>query len=270
MSGRVDCLAPLFVPGDRPERFDKAAASGADAVIVDLEDAVAAERKALARDNLRADFTALPVVVRVNGADTAWHRDDVERVCALGCDAVMLPKAEDDSALAAVCAAAREAGIAVIALIETAAGLAAARAVAAAGVDRLAFGSIDYCVDLGCAHRRDALLAARGELLLASRLAGLPAPLDGVTAALGDAAAVEDDARYARDLGFGGKLCVHPAQVGPVYAGFRPDDDEVAWARRVLAAGDGAQAVDGKLVDRPVRLRAEAIVRLFERCAGPA
>ena len=147
-----------------------------------------------------------------------------------------------------------------IALIESARGLAAARDIARA-CGRLAFGSVDFAADLGCAHTREALLLARLELVLASRLAGLPAPLDGVTTAIHDDALVESDARHAAELGFGGKLLIHPKQVAAALRGFAPGEAEIAWARRVLAAGgDGAVAVDGMMIDAPVRLRAERIL----------
>lgn len=255
---------PLFVPADRPERFAKAFAAGADAVLIDLEDAVPPEGKAPARAALAAARDAIaaapcPVLVRVNAAGTPWHAGDLAVAAALPLAGIVLPKAES---AAAVTAAARASGCAVVALVESAAGLAAARDTARAAA-RLAFGSIDFAADLGCAHTREALLAARAELVLASRLAGLAGPLDGVTAAYGDAAAVADDARHAARLGFAGKLLIHPAQVAPARAGFAPGAEERAWAERVLAASPqgGAVAVDVAMVDAPVRLRAEAIMR---------
>lgn len=254
----LDVVAPLFVPGHRPERFAKAAGSGADAVIIDLEDAVPADAKGVARANLRADFTDRPVLVRINGAGTAWHADDLAAIAELPVAAVIVPKAEPGPELEAACA---RAGRPVLALVETARGLAGVRAVAATrGVARLAFGSVDFCADLGCAHARGVLLPARFELALASRLFGLPAPLDGVTTAIDDPALAMDDARHARELGFGGKLCVHPKQVEAVLAGFRPDEAEVEWARRVLESGEGAVLVDGAMVDEPVRVRARSVL----------
>jgi len=220
MKPRLEFVAPLFVPGHRPERFAKAAASGADAIIIDLEDAVPVEAKEVARANVRVDFTELPVLVRINGAGTAWHADDLAAIASVPVAAVVLPKAEPGPELGAACAGA---GHCVVALVETVHGLVGARTTATIpGVARLAFGSIDFCADLGCAHTRDALLAARSELVLASRLSGLPAAVDGVTAAINDPALARDDARYARDLGFGGKLCIHPQQVGAVLVGFQP------------------------------------------------
>lgn len=251
-------IAPLFVPADRPERFAKAAASGADAVILDLEDGVAGDAKEAARAALRTDFTGLPVLVRINGADTPWFADDLAAVADLNAAGIILPKAETGRELDAVCAV----GLPVLALIETARGLAEARSIATLDrVVRLVFGSLDFCADLGCAPVREALLAARSELVLASRLGGLDAPVDGVTTSIDDAALIADDARHAMTLGFGGKLAIHPRQIAPIREGFRPDAAEIAWARRVLASGDGAVAVDGGMVDEPVRLRARAILK---------
>ncbi|RYC31090.1 CoA ester lyase [Lichenibacterium minor] len=264
MTSTLDAVTlPLFVPADRPERFAKAFAAGADAVILDLEDAVAPGRKADARAALLAARDAIaaagcPVLVRVNAPGTPWHEEDLAAAASLPLAALVLPKAE---AASAVAAARRGAGAPVLALIESARGVAGAREVADAA-ERLLFGAIDLAADLGCAEERDALLFARAEIVLASRLAGRPAPLDGVTPGYRDGAPVEDDARYAARLGFGGKLLIHPAQIAPARAGFAPSDAEVAWAKRVLAAAaDGrAVAVDGAMVDAPVRLRAERIV----------
>lgn len=260
MTDALHFIVPLFVPANRPERFEKAAAAGPDAVILDLEDAVSSDAKDAARAALRADFTSLPVLVRTNAAGTPWHAADLAAVARLRPAALLLPKAETVETLDAV-ATALGPQVPVIALVETALGLANARALAAhRAVKRLAFGSVDYCADLGCAHVREALLAARCELVLASRLAGIAAPIDGVTTRIDDAQEAEDDARYARALGFGGKLAIHPRQIAPIRAGFHPSDAEVAWAERVLASGEGATAVDGAMVDEPVRIRARAIL----------
>lgn len=149
-----------------------------------------------------------------------------------------------------------------VALIETARGIAACRDIAsAAGVTRLAFGSIDYAADLGMAHIRETLLSARMEIVLASRLAGLPAPIDGITTAIDDDVTITDDARYAAALGFGRKLCIHPKQVAPALRGFAPSEAEIAWARLIIdAPEEGAVLVGGTMVDAPVRLRAQQII----------
>lgn len=258
MTVPAPCVAPLFVPGDRPERFAKAANAGADAVILDLEDAVAPIAKAEARRAVADARLDGPVFVRINAIGAPWHEEDLAALAALPLAGIVVPKAEDGPALADLLARTRHP---VVALIETARGLASARTLAGrTGIARLAFGSIDYCADLGCAHTRWALLVARSELVLASRLAGLPAPLDGVTAALDDPAAAEDAARHAAELGFGGKLCIHPRQVDGVLRGFMPNAAEVAWARKVVQAGDGVSTVEGMMIDLPVRRRAEALL----------
>lgn len=250
---------PLFVPASRPDRFAKAAASGADAVILDLEDAVAPEDKAEARAALTCGFTDRPVILRINAAGTPWHADDTEAARHLAPGAVMLPKAEDPAAVARTAEALG--GIPVIALVESAAGLAFARDIAALdGVCRLAFGSVDFCAELNCAHKREVLLPARFELVLASRLAGIPAPLDGVTTQLDDPGAVFSDAAHARDLGMSGKLCIHPRQIPHAARAFVPTEEEIAWAQRVMAAGEGASAAGGEMIDAPVRARARAVL----------
>lgn len=260
MGTSLDFVVPLFVPGNRPERFQKAAAANPDAVIIDLEDAVPADAKDAARSHLRRDLGARCLLVRINAAGTPWHVADLEAVAALQPDAIVLPKAQDQAVLDIV-AHAIGLRVPILALIETAAGLASARAIAAhPAVHRLAFGSIDYCADLGCAHTQEALLPARAEIVLASRLAGLVSPLDGVTMAIGSDEIVSGDARYARTLGFCGKLAIHPNQLAPIRAGFSPDADEIAWAEKILASGDGATVVDGAMVDEPVRIRARSIL----------
>lgn len=258
MNQGLGFAVPLFVPGDRPERFAKAALSGADAVIIDLEDAVAIANKDDARAALHSLHCRVPILVRINGIGTPWHADDLAAVAGKDFAALVLPKAEGDEAFTTLCAAAP---VPVIALIESARGLADARRIAATrNVVRLAFGSIDFCADLGCAHERAVLLAARSEVVLASRLAGLTAPIDGVTTAIDDIELIADDTRHAYALGFGGKLCIHPRQIDAIRTGFAPDQAEIDWARKVLASGDGAVSVGGAMVDEPVRIRARTIL----------
>jgi citrate lyase subunit beta/citryl-CoA lyase len=261
---RPPLITALFVPADRPERFSKAQSSGADAIIIDLEDGVAPGAKVSARSALSVPGalpTGCDVYVRVNARQTPWYRDDLAAVAQLPVAGIVLPKTESAEDIAATSKSLR---VGLIALIETARGLAAVREISgAAGVTRLAFGSIDFCVDIGAANDRDALLAARSAIVLASRLGDLQPPLDGVTVAIDDMALIEADARYALRLGFGGKLCVHPRQIVPVRNGFAPSADEVSWAKRILEAGaEGAVAVDGMMVDSPVRSRARQILAL--------
>jgi citrate lyase subunit beta/citryl-CoA lyase len=254
----------LFVPGDRPDRFDKAAASGADIVVHDLEDAVAPDAKARARDLVARRLADGGVgCVRVNADGTPFHDADVAALAgAPGLVAVLVPKAEDPRLLAQLSGALGP-DTAVVALVETALGQHRVHELAAApGVTRLAFGSIDFALDIGAEDAALPLLLARSSLVLASRVAGLPAPVDGVTQDLDDPAVVARDTAAALGLGFGGKLCVHPRQVAAVNAGFRPSEAEVRHARQVLAAvADGGTArLGGQMVDRPVVERARQVL----------
>ncbi len=255
----------LFVPADRPERFAKALASGADAVIVDLEDAVAPSAKASARATLGAWLGQgnAPVLVRVNAADTEWFAADLALCGRPGVAGVVVAKAERRDDLARVVAAAP--GRFVLPLVETATGFDAVPELAkCAGVQRLVFGSIDFQLDLGIDGEGDELLLFRSQLVLASRLAGLAAPVDGVSTAIADLEQLRSDTDRSRRLGFGAKLCIHPAQAALVNTGLSPSAAALAWAERVLAAaaaaGGAAVQVDGKMVDKPVLLRAQALL----------
>jgi citrate lyase subunit beta/citryl-CoA lyase len=258
----------LFVPGNRPERFARAFDSGADAVIVDLEDAVAPDQKEAARSAL-AEWRATGgeqragLVVRVNDDASAWFDADLAVLRLLGPCTVMLPKAESRAQVDRV-AAALVPGTRVIALVESARGLLAVDAIAAApAVERLAFGTLDYSLDLGLSDDPRGLLYPASRIALASRAADLPPPIAGVTAAIDDEAALRADVELARACGFGAKMCIHPRQVGLLHAMLAPTPEQRDWAKRVLAAaeaGTGAVQVDGKMVDRPVLLRAGAIL----------
>jgi citrate lyase subunit beta/citryl-CoA lyase len=255
----------LFVPGNRPDRFAKALASGADAVVLDLEDAVSADTKASARAAVHAWFAAADphhrarAVVRINDAGSPEHAADLRLIAEAGVPVVMLPKAETVAQVARVRAAA---GPRVLALIETARGVEQAAAVAAAdGVTRLVFGTLDLALDLDLDIEQapDGLGYAAGRLAVASRVAGLPAPVAGVTPQLGDRVRLLADLAWSRLHGFGAKLCIHPAQVEPIHTALAPDAEALAWAHRVLAAdraAPGAARLDGRMIDRPVVLQA--------------
>lgn len=268
-AGAIDRVTlPLFVPGDRPERFAKAMAAGADAVIIDLEDAVAPDAKEHARAGLAAALSGLagsvPVLLRINARGTPWHAGDLAACAGLPIAGIVLPKAESGADCVAVGAAT---GLPVVALVESALGLRNAEEIAVASC-RIAFGSIDFAADLGIAHERDVLLPARFALAVAARLAGQAAPIDGVTTALRDEDVIAEDCRHAVAMGFGGKLIIHPAQIAAARKGFAPSEGECDWARRVLAAVEGgaaAIAVDGAMVDAPVIARAR---RILERAAA--
>lgn len=262
----------LFVPADRPERFMKAASAGADAIIIDLEDAVPPASKDLARRGLPEGLASLPaetpIFLRVNGIGTPWHGADIEMATALRVAGIVLPKAESAADIGAVRNHLAETTV-LVALVETARGLSAVDEIAAA-CDRVAFGSVDFAADLGCAHSREPLLFARSRIVVAARLAGHARPIDGVTLSIKDEAATEDDARHAAALGFAGKLLIHPAQIAAARRGLSPSADDIVWAERVASsAGDGAaRAVDGVMVDGPVLARAQNILRSRDRLSN--
>jgi len=262
----------LFVPGHRAERFAKALASGADAVVLDLEDAVAPEDKARARDAIVTGFATMAaadrprIVVRINDAASPWFADDLKTLAAAGIAQLMLPKAESPEQIAAVRAALPNAHV--LALIESARGMAQVEHIAAAeGVSRLVFGTLDFALDLDLEIDDDpaGLAYAASRIAIASRLADLPAPVAGVTPQLDDEARLLADWALARRHGFGAKLCIHPKQVTPIHRALQPSAEALDWARRVLAAdaaSPGAARLDGRMVDRPVVLRAQRILSL--------
>lgn len=261
----------LFVPGTRPDRFAKALASGADAIVIDLEDAVAAPDKPGAREAAAAWLAGAPAVqqarvaVRINDAGTPWHADDVAAMRRAGAGAVLLPKAETGSQVASVRRALP--GALVLALIESARGVAAVHDVACAGVARLVFGTLDFALDLDIDITADeaGLAYAGSRIAIASRVAGLASPVAGVTPRIDDTARLLEDLQAARRLGFGAKLCIHPAQVTPIHGALRPDAKALEWARRVLAADagqPGAARLDGRMIDRPVVLQAQRVLGL--------
>ena len=267
----------LFVPANRPDRFAKALASGADAVIIDLEDAVAADDKAAARDQLADAFGGFSgpergrVFVRINASGTPWFEDDLKLLRLFGQQGlagVMVPKAETISDLQCVAGAVGP-GCGLLPQVESVLGLDGINALALAPqVQRLAFGNLDFQADAGLACDADEaeLMPVRLALLLASRRAALPAPVDGVTPGTQDSVQLQADAARSRRGGFGGKLCIHPAQVALVNAAFAPDAAELAWAQRVMAAlaaaGGGVFRLDGRMVDAPVvRLAQHTLAR---------
>lgn len=254
----------LFVPADRPERFDRAVASGAGAVVIDLEDAVQPGDKDAARANI-SDWLGQggKAVVRINAIGTQWHKDDIALLSSPGIIAVMLPMVQNASDLRGFIDDLPN-PLPVIALIETARGLwDLADLVAVRGLTRLGFGSIDFQLDTGIEDEGEGLLYARSRIVLASAMAGLQPPLDGVNVDLDDMTGLERDTARARGLGFGGKLCIHPRQVAVVNRGFAPSDEELDWARRVVTAAKGAKGairLDGKLIDAPVVSRAQRLL----------
>jgi citrate lyase subunit beta / citryl-CoA lyase len=273
----------LFAPGDAPEKMRKAIDAGADAVIFDLEDAVAEPRKAPSRALVaealsRRQYTGPPLVVRVNAAATGLLVEDLAAIARPNLAAIMVPKvetidelAEVADALAVLRPARAIAGepVGLIALIESAAGVVACERIAAAAPPStwtLAFGGVDFAADLGVEPDLggEGLLHARARVALAARAAGLAPALDGPVLALGDDALLREDSARSRRLGFGGRLVIHPRQIEPVREAFGAlDDAGVRRAQAIVAAFEAAQregravaVVEGEFVDPPVYRRA--------------
>ena len=253
----------LFVPGNRPDRFVKALQTGADAVVFDLEDAVGSADKDQARAEIASAWSTLqqhgvPLVVRCNSVTSDLGQQDIAWAKQLNGDwALLLPKAESGQALAQVHAALPQ--VPLLPLIESAQGYAAVRELAAVqGVCRLALGHLDFMADTGlqCSEDESELATLRFEMAMATRLNNLALAIDGVTTALQDGERLRTDVQRALRFGFGGKLCIHPRQVEGVHLAMQPSEDELDWARRVVAAdessGGSAVQVDGKMVDQPV------------------
>jgi citrate lyase subunit beta/citryl-CoA lyase len=277
----------LFVPGDRPERFTKATASGADAVILDLEDAVTAERRPEARAAivhwLATAERTVPLWVRINPVGSRDALADLAAVIAGRPDGIVLPKARDGAdvhrvhhwleSLEAHCAFA-PGSIRLMPLITESAGAllkAASFTALPARVAGLTWGAEDLAADVGASRNRTpdgeyefTYALARSFCLLAAAAAGVPA-FDTVDTEFRDAAAVERRARDSRRQGFAGKLAIHPAQVAPIHAAFSPTAEEIDWAERVLTAfraapGVGAVAFEGGMLDKPHLRQAERIL----------
>jgi citrate lyase subunit beta/citryl-CoA lyase len=278
----------LFAPGNHARRVEKALSLDADAVILDLEDAVAIAEKVATRPLVAAALQRPRqglLYVRVNASDTEFCFGDLAAVVQPGLNGIILPKVEAAAGLAAIdwllTQLERDRGlpsgeIDLIPIIETARGLQQIDAVLAAGtrVRRVAFGAGDFTLDVNMAwNRNEAELAhARAVMATASRAAGIEAPLDTVWVDLTDPEGLEASARTALAYGFQGKMCIHPDQIAPVNRVFTPTDAEVAFAERVCAAfaqaeaeGSAAIQLDGKFIDYPIVYRAQ---RTLQRIAA--
>lgn len=249
----------LVVPGHRQDRFDKALKSGADVIMLDLEDAVGPDLKTVARKNID-DWLGDggQGIVRINGMDSPWYEEDIAMLAGRQC-AVMLPKVP--SAEHITCLLERlVSGSCVVPALETAAGILAAEKICAVpGVVRVVLGNADLASELGIHHADwSAFQYARSHMVLASAVCGVAPPLDGVTASINDLTALTMDARRGAELGFGGKACLHPRQVPVVNEVFSPSVEDSNWARDVVsAAGDGSVAVlNGQVIGKPVVDRA--------------
>ncbi|AJZ57068.1 hpcH/HpaI aldolase/citrate lyase family protein [Paraburkholderia fungorum] len=256
----------LFVPGNRPERFEKACRSGADAVIIDLEDAVPPADKVAARAHVQ-DWLARggAAYVRVNAPDTEWFIDDVREIALIATvRGIVLPKAERREQIDHVCQLAHRSAEC-LPILESAQGFANIRSLCEAPrMSRLLFGSLDLQADLRIGADDEALHYFRSMIVLHSRAARLVPPVDGVTTSFEDVSQIRHDTEQAKRFGFRAKLCIHPKQIALVHDVFAPSAAELEWARRVIAGIDasagGAVAIDGKMVDAPVILKAREIL----------
>ncbi|MBM3521669.1 MAG: CoA ester lyase [Alphaproteobacteria bacterium] len=269
----------LFVPGDRPDRFIKAEAAGADGVVFDLEDAVAPQNKAEARAAVLAHLAGVRAngmrVLRINPIATPLGLTDLHTLThsTATCDALMLPKVEDaaELRLASSWLSSAHPQLRLIALIESARAVELAPAIAfGPALGALAFGGADLAADLGAALAWDALVYQRGRVVTAAAAAGIGV-LDVPYLDIADQAGLARECGFARRMGFTGKIAIHPSQVAAINAAFAPTADEAERARRIVAADraakGGVTVVDGRMIDRPVVRAAERVLALAERGA---
>ena len=269
----------LFVPGNRADRFPRALAAGADAVVFDLEDGVEDGRKADARGAIAEWLAATPAsrtarFVRVNASGSAWQAEDLVWLASVSghIEGVVLPKAESSADIERVAALA-PAGC-VIPLLETARGIIGAAAIASARatIPALLFGAEDFTAELGIPRTLDGeeLLLARSQVVLAAAAIGADA-IDAVFVDLAAPERLRQDAMRARALGFRGKMAIHPDQVATINGVFSPSADEIARARRLIDAadtarrqGEGAFRFEDRMVDAPVIARARRVLALAD------
>jgi citrate lyase beta subunit len=276
MSSLASARSLLFVPGNDSHKLETAFSAGADVVVADLEDAVPAREKETARrvvtERLADVRTASLVAVRVNASGTPFQHDDLHVLAGLPLDVLVLPKATPEG----VAELPRE-GPPVVAIVESARGLKRAHETASAPrVAALALGAVDLGLELGLERRPDGqeVLFARSQIVLDSAAGGIRAPFDLVHLDTRDQEGLEHECRFARSLGFRGKLCIHPDQVEVVNRVFSPSEGELEHARRVVdvyeqgaAEGRGAVSLDGEMVDLPVVERARQVLAQAERSA---
>jgi citrate lyase subunit beta/citryl-CoA lyase len=273
----------LFMPGSNARAMEKARSLPADAVIFDLEDAVAPDAKEQARAQAVAavragDYGRREVIVRANAMTTPWGRDDLAAVATSGAAAVLLPKVESPDAvhnvLRALTAHGAPASLSLWCMLETPRGILNASAIATASprVGALVMGTSDLTKDLHARHTRDRLplLTSLGLCVLAARAAGIAA-LDGVHLDLDDDAGFEAACRQAADLGFDGKTLIHPKTIAKANEIFAPAPADVEWSRRVIAAhaeavaqGRGIVVLDGRLIENLHVDEARRVVALAE------
>jgi citrate lyase subunit beta/citryl-CoA lyase len=257
----------LFAPGHNPKLLAKVFAAGADAVMLDLEDAVPPDAKAAARERVAVALGEHPGWVRVNAVGSDECAADLAAVGGLVAG-IRIPKVESAEDVAWV--ADRAPGVPLICAIESARGILAAAEIATApGVRHLSMGGVDLRRDLNAGEGDQPLLYARSQIVVASRAAGLAPPIDSVYAHVSDEAGLRAQAEHARALGFFGKSAIHPRQLPILHDVFTPDEDELAWAHEVIdaftaAGGEPLQLSSGEFVDVPVADRARRVLALAE------
>lgn len=264
----------LFVPGNRPERFEKALTTNSHAVIIDLEDAVPLDEKIATRQALEKSLPNLlaqhknRIVIRINAYGTDFFIDDLAFVSKFAIGAIIHPKTDSTEQLDLISQAIHPDSL-IIPMIETASGVANLRSIARhPRCLRLTLGNIDLQADLGftCDEKESEIFPIRYEIALATRLAEIASPIDGVTTNIESAEALQFDTLRSKRLGFGAKLCIHPKQVDVVISCFTPTSIEIEKAKRIVAADQasngGAVKLDGRMVDRPVVLLAKKILKI--------
>jgi citrate lyase subunit beta/citryl-CoA lyase len=253
----------LFAPGHNAKLLRKVFTAGADAVILDLEDGVPPDAKDRARTMVAAAVAERPALVRVNPPRTAVCAADVDAV-APHAAAIRIPKCESADDVAWV--ACRAPGVPLVPAIETARGVLAAQEIAAApGVAHLSIGGLDLLRDLYAGDGNLPMLYVRSHLVVVSRAAGLPPPVDSVYPLIDDDAGLRAEAQFVRSLGFAAKSAIHPRQIPILHEVFAPSARDLEWAREVLAAFDAAgrgatRLPDGEFVDLPVAQRAQRLL----------
>lgn len=271
----------LFGPAKRTDFVDKFVSAGADIGVLDLEDATPESGKDEARSAITdarpgsADLGSMTLLVRTNGLGTPHFAADVNAAAEAGAHGLVVPKLETHREVQDVRQEMEKCGLndgSLCAGIESVAGVYQAIGVAGAGVDMVYFGAEDFITDIGGVRTESntEVLYARSRVAMAARLAGIPA-LDQVVVDYGNAERFTREALLARSLGFQGKLCIHPAQVALANKAFTPSDDELAWARGVVAAaadaerdGHGVVSYEGTMVDAPIVNRARQLLARFE------
>ncbi|EBP0013118.1 CoA ester lyase [Salmonella enterica] len=267
-------ISYLFVPANKEVMFSKALCCGADAIIIDLEDAVHPHEKSLGRDNvlswmckLNKNIVKTGIYIRINHPKESEFEDDVSLLNSLNetlIKGVMVPKLECIETITQI-KSKLNLGISslpFLGIIETARGLHHCDIIASSGVARLAFGSLDYSLDINCLQTPEALLYARSRIVIASRLANLPPPIDCVTPDFCTTETLLMDSCHARSLGFSAKLCIHPEQIDVVNKAFSPTEEQIKWAKEVLEQSRDSYAfqIDGSMVDLPLIKKAARLM----------